>query len=224
MMNLSNRALNYIKSLTRDESWTSGELETKEYLLRQKIDSFSGFLRFQLDYSGYELTIKNEPGQAFSLYLFSDKQILNNESLEIEKVGDRLIEICGDHKTAQFTFYITDKGEFCTLDNNDLPNILHSSFDKLIEEYALRNEIYDWDSNPYYYEIMNPIKLEEFMNDFEIIPECSDNYSTWWKRNDLIAVKGVWFDRPEFYFHIYGKDRNECDLLIKDLQRNDIIK
>lgn len=223
-MNLSDRALAYLKSLKRDEDWTSSETKTKEYLLRQNINPWFEFLKFQVEYSGYELTIKGAYGQKFAWYFLSHSQISKNEKLELEKAGDRLICSCGDHETAQITFFITDRGEICTLDYYDLPNILHSSFDKLVEEYALRNEIHNWVFNPYYYEVANLDVLVEYMSDYDIIEECSDGYSTWWKKNDIIAVKGVWLDRPDFYFHVYGKNITDCDLLIASLKRNQILK
>lgn len=224
-MNLSERASKYLKSLTRDVKWSSDENQTKAYLEGQNISSYDGFLRFQTLYSGYELTIKDDPGHSFSASLFSQKQIGKNETLEIEKAGDRLVEVCGEHKTAQFTFFITDRGEICTLDDDDLPNILHSSFDKMLEEYALRNEIYNWDSNPYYFEVKNFQDLTSAMNnEFQMIDECSDDYSTWWKNDNLIAVKGIWLDRTEAYFHVYGKERNQCDDLIERLKNNGTLK
>ncbi|WP_306640164.1 hypothetical protein [Sanyastnella coralliicola] len=224
-MNLSERASKYLKSLNKDLKRSSNEDQTKAYLERQNIRSYDGFLRFQILYSGYELTIKDNPGHSFLASLFTQEQIRKNEILEIEKAGDRYIEVCGDHKSAQFTFFITDKGEICTLDDNDLPNILYSSFDKMLEEYALRNEIHNWDSNPYYFEVKNLEHLTTVMNNtFQVIRECSDQYVTWWRNENLIAVKGVWLDRPEPYFHVYGKERNQCDDLIERLTTKGILK
>lgn len=224
-MNLSERASRYLKSLTRDTKWTADEEETKLYLRGQHLNSIDEFLRFQVDYSGYELTIKNHPKESFRTSLFSKEQICKNEKLELEKVGDRFLEICGDHKTAQFSFFITDKGEICTLDNDDLVNVVYSSFDKMLEVYALRNEIYNWASNPHYFEIQKTDELVEFMNKaFQLIVECSDSYSTWWQNESLIAVKAVWLDRAESYFHVYGKKENDCHNLIQELQRIEILK
>lgn len=226
MNNLSERAIKYLESLRRkDPVWVSNEDETKEYLERQNITSYSSFLRYQTLFSGYELTVKDAPEHSFSAALFSKGQIGLNQELNIEKAGDRLVEVCGHHSTAQFTFYITDKGEICTLDDDDLPNIIHSSFDKMIEAYAFRNEIYNWTSNPYYFEIEDLQNLIIMMNkDFQIIPECTDEYSTWWRKDDLVAVKGIWLDNPGAYFHVYGKQRTECDNLVDDLKAKEILK
>lgn len=84
------------------------------------------------------------------------KRIQKNETLEIISAGDRIVESCGEHKTAQFGFFLTDKGELCTLNDKDMPNVLHSSFDKFVEVYAFRNEISHLDSNPYYFEVLKP--------------------------------------------------------------------
>ena len=63
------------------------------------------------------------------------------------------------------------------------------------------------------------------MNDnFDFIEECSDKYSTWWRKENSIAVKGVWLDRPEFYFRIYGKNEDECYDFIEELTVNNILK
>ena len=224
-MNLSERASKYLNSLGRDENWTSNEGKTRTYLIGQKISPVDEFLRYQVLYSGYKLTINNAPGHSFSASLFSKKQIRKNELLELEKAGSRIVEVCGDHSTAQLTFFITDRGEICTLDDEDLPNILHSSFEKMLEEYALRNEISNWESNPYYFEVINLDNLTTLMeNEFKIIKECSDNYSTWWEDNNIIAVKGIWMDRPEPYFHVYGKNKNDCDNLVNRLKSQNVLK
>ncbi|WP_044205597.1 hypothetical protein [Flammeovirga sp. OC4] len=224
-MGLSTRATKYLQSLDRNLEWTSNEDQTKVYLEKQNIRHFEEFLKYQTLYSGYKLTIQDQPLSSFSVSLFSRDQIINNESLDLEKIGDKFIEICGEHMTAQFTFFITERGEICTLDNNGLPNILHNSFEKMLEEYALKNEIYNWPSNPYYFTIKNIEGLMKIMNDkFQTIPECSDEYSTWWKNDELIAVKGRTLDGPDSFFHVYGLTRNQCDGLIEKLKDQGILK
>ncbi|NOS93261.1 MAG: hypothetical protein HOP30_15180 [Cyclobacteriaceae bacterium] len=178
-----------------------------------------------MDYSGYQLTIQNDPGNSFSCKLFSTKQIQKNEKVELIKAGDRLLECCGNHATAQITFFLTNKGELCTLDDDDLPNILHSSFDKFVEAYALRNHISHLERNPYYFEVAKPSDLNLFMDErFKVLEECTDSYNRWWTDEQLFAVKGVWLDRPEFYFHVYGKTPRLCSDLINDLKMQGILK
>ncbi|HMJ70332.1 MAG TPA: hypothetical protein VK508_15615 [Cyclobacteriaceae bacterium] len=224
-MNLSPRAAQYLSTLSRNDGWVSNEDETRAYLVNQKIFPFEQFLKYQLWYSGYDLAIKNDPQNSFSCRLFSGDQIRRNKDLTMERASDRLVEVCGTHKTAQFTFFLTDKGELCTLDDENLPIIQYGTFEKCIEEYALRNEIYFWDQNPYYFNVLRPHDLVVIMDQkCKIVPECSDPYVTWWAGENLVAVKGVWLDRQEFYFHVYGTRKQICDELITDLINQGILK
>ncbi len=223
-MELSKRAKNYLLNIQKDFKWSTTEAETKNYLERQSFTPTDELLKFQTNYSGLELKTSSIKRDKFSASLFSKSQIINNEPLELEKVADKYIFICGEHETAQFKFWITDSGEICTINDDDTLNILHSSFDKKIEEYALKNEICDWGENPYYFEIQNQKELTLIMNsEFEIITECSDEYSTWWKNENLIIANGVWLDRPERYFHVYGKDEKICTELVVRLKEAKIL-
>jgi hypothetical protein len=223
-MNLSERAIRYLKTRKRDKLFIVSETETREYLNSQGIIS-DEFIRFQVNYSGYELTIQNDPGKSFYCKLFSTKQIQKNEKLELLKVGDRLLEHCGDYSTAQFTYFLTNKGELCTLDDNDLPNILYNSFDTFVEAYALQNRISNLDQNPYYFEVLKASDLNLFMKQrFKVLEECTDSYNQWWTDEHLFAVKGVWFDRPEFYFHVYGTSQLLCNNMINELKMQEILK
>ena len=207
----SYRAKQYFSSLKRYEEYVVDEYLVNTYLQKQTDVSMMEFLRFQIQYSGYELTIKNEPGHTFKAFLLLKQQIEQNQPSEFEWFDDRLVEICGDHASAQFNFFLTHKGEICTLDNNDEINIIHSSFEKMVEEYALRNELSDWVSISYY-DVMDVSKLNRFLkNQLQIISECTDEYSTWWKNDEIAAVKGKWLDRQAFYFHVYGKKQRGCD-------------
>lgn len=222
-MNLSVRALKYLHTLKRDFDWVSNEYEIKMYLQYQNIELNNEFLKYQLLFSGYELKINHHPNDSFKALLFSKKQIKNNEKLEFEIFEDRQLIFCGDHKSAPFNFLLTNKGEICTFEDRQL-NIIYSSFEKLIEEYALKNEIFDWLSNPYYFEIKDEKNLIKLMNEnYKIIESCSDKYSTWWQKEDIIAVKGIWLDKNESYFHVYGKKRKSCEDLIKKLTKELIL-
>jgi hypothetical protein len=224
-MELSERAKYYLLKIKKDFNWSADKDETKRYLEKQNFIPTEEILKFQANYSGLELKTNGNKRDKFSAYLFSKSQIANNEPLEIEKVNEKFIFICGDHETAQFRFWLTDKGEICTVDDDDTLNILYSSFDKKIEEYALKNEIQNWKQNPYYFEIQSQKELTSLMNsEFEIISECSDNYATWWKNENLIIANGVWLDRPERYFHVYGKEEKMCNQLVERLQKTNILK
>lgn len=223
-MNLSDRAISYLKTQKRDKLFTVSETEIREYLKNQGINS-DELIHFQVNYSGYELTIQNAPGKSFAFNLFSKKQIQKNEKLELIKAGDRLLEYCGDHATAQFTFFLTNKGELCTLGADDLPNILYSSFATLVEAYALQNQISNLEQNPYYFEVVKPSDLNLFMGQrFKVLEECTDSFNQWWTDEKIFAVKGVWLDRPEFYFHVYGISEQLCNDLIHELKIRGILK
>lgn len=224
-MNLSQRASNYLSSLIRDSSWTSGIEETRLYLINQKISEYSEFLRYQLNFSGYELTIRNDTSGSFIASLFSQNQLRSNECLDVYNIDERQLIICGDHSTAQFPFYLSDRGEICTYPNEEYLNILYSSFDFIIEEYALLNEIYNWTSDPLYYKVLDGDKLYALMgNEFQIIDECSDIFTTWWRSGNLIAVKGVWLDMPDSYFHVYGKNMEVCMKFTSILKQESIVE
>ena len=132
-MNLSIRAKEYISTLKRDLTWVTEIEYTKEYLQRNNIEPKTGVLDFQTYYSGYDFVLKNKPSDTFSATLFSQNQVIDNTPLDADKVDDKYIFICGNHKTAQFSFFLTDNGEFCTINDDDSLNILNSSFDKFIE-------------------------------------------------------------------------------------------
>lgn len=223
-MSLSDRAVEYLGTLKRDNNCITDKYETEQYLINNNVKPYKEFLKFQTLYSGYQLTIKYDPNNTFLASLFTREQVKTNNTLDIELAGDTFVEVCGEHKTAQFTFFLTDKGEVCTLDDDDLPNIIYSSFGKLIEEYAFKNEISNMYSDPYYYNLKNEQELTELMNkEFEIIKECTDNYNIWWQNADLIANKGMFLDGDEAYFHLYGINRTYCDKFIEQLKSKEIL-
>jgi len=223
-MKLSDRGSAYFNTIQRKKSWTPKEELIRAFLLCQEINNFNEFLRFQTLYEDLELRIKGDPTKSFVTHLFSTEQIYNKEKIEFVKSEERNLKVCGDHQTAQITFFLSDRGEICTFDNKDSLNIIHSSFEKMIEAYALKDSIHNWESNPYYYDVKNLEKLSNFMNqEFTIIEECSDSYSNWWRKKDLITVKGKWLDTAKFYLHVYGRTRVDCDSLVQRLKEEKII-
>lgn len=110
-MNLSPRATNYLKRMNRNHHNCSSK-EILKYLQNQNLQPLEHFFRFQIEYSGYELTIPNKTGDTFKAQLFSKNQVTQNLRPEIEKTDERLLLVCGDHKTAPFEFYLTDKANY----------------------------------------------------------------------------------------------------------------
>ncbi len=223
-MKLSNKTVNYLSSLNRNMEWTSSENYLKKYFKNQQFPISKELINYQINYSGFDLTIRNEEKNTFQLYLFSNKQISDNEGLEYERVGDKTIFTCGDHRTSQNWFYITMEEEICTTFNGDSVNILYSAIEKKVDQYALRNEIYDWHQHPFFYKIIAQTELEQSMNGkFELIVEASDQYASWWRNENMVIANGTWLDRKDRFFHVYGENEKNHKLLIKELRQNGIL-
>src|SRR5690349_24295119 len=114
---LSERVQKYLASLTRDRDWTSERETTKQYLSDSGIHNPNALVDFQINYSGYTLTKRNKPGDSFTARLLSQKQIESKDKLDYLELDNQLLIGCGDHKTAQFNFYLTHNGQLCTIDD-----------------------------------------------------------------------------------------------------------
>ena len=221
-MSLSDRAVEYLGTLKRDNNCITDESETEQYLINNNVQPYKEFLKFQTLYSGYQLTIKDDPNNTFLASLFTREQVKTNNTLDIELAGDRL-RFVTNIKQHNLHFFLQTKGRFARL-MMMICQTLYSSFGKLIEEYAFKNEISCMYSDPYYYNLKNEQELTELMNkEFEIIKECTDNYNIWWQNVDLIANKGVFLDGDEAYFHLYGINRTYCDKFIEQLKSKEIL-
>ncbi|MFL9481408.1 hypothetical protein ACI6Q2_01440 [Chitinophagaceae bacterium LWZ2-11] len=217
--NLSARATKYLKRLSRDSLWLCNADQVRAYLSSQNLPMFDVLMQFQILFSGFKLTIAGSTGDAFYLQLFSKKQIAANEKIHYEVEGNHYWFECGYHETGQFLFCINQIGEICTLDK-DQSNIIHSSVEKLIEHYAIRNELSSLYNDPQYYHLNNNDKLEEFLlrKNFSIISECSDKYSTWYTNENITLIRGTWYDQPKSYLYLYAKNKVNCNDLIKELK------
>lgn len=226
-MSLSQRAQDYIAKMQRNQDWQTAASETRSYLNSFDLIATESLIHFQELYSGLTLTIRNKPKSTFEALLFSKNQIATLSDPEPIVLKDTSLFHCGQHATAQFNFFLSSDGAFCTLGDDDKPNILKTSFEKHVEEYALRNEISEWEFAPPYYQVKNFNELSEYMgHHYEIIPECSDDYCTWWGNETTKIVKGVWLDREEdhdFYVHVYGINRSITDHLVDKLSSLGVI-
>jgi hypothetical protein len=223
-MKLSERAGAYVASLERDLYWSAGRAATAAWLEGQGLPHGEALLRFQELYSGLTMTIRGNDRDAFSARLFLHQQVAENKPPAFEKIGDTWIFPCGDHRTAQFTFYITAEGAFCTVPDETI-HVLHDDFATFIEGYALKNEIADWESNPAFFHVTSQEHLATLLrSEFDLITECSDTRASWWQNETLIVDNGVWLDEPSTYFHVYGKRRDACDTLIGRLKRQGVLQ
>lgn len=221
---LSPRAKNYLNNLKRSKEWVADSTATEMYLQQQNVTANSAIINFQHYFSGLELTIKNKRNQTFYASLFLKDAILNNDPLSVDEIDEKFIYVCGHHATAQFTFYLTDRGEIAVFRDKNKLNIIYSSFPKMLESYALRNEIHNWVEIPYYYEVEDQAQLDQlFSNQFERFESCSDDYANWWKDEYLIIDNSIWLDRAERYLHIYGKNKIACQSFVDELKRRKII-
>jgi hypothetical protein len=223
---LSQRARAYLSTLVRNDEWVTNPAMVIEYFTKQGVFLSDNLLKVQLDYSGYKLTIKGDPGHAFLLNFISKRDVSKNTEIVSYPLKRGYLLEFGEHATAQFTFYITDEGEICTWgpEVGDEPNIICSSVEKFIEQYALQNELTAQVEYPGYYKISNLEQLESMLHqDFDEITVCSDMHSYWGTNETLTVVKGTWLHEPKFYLHVYGKNRDTCVRFIDKLKFLSII-
>ena len=225
-MKLSERATNYFRKLKRREEYALSREKTVEYCRKQDFPLTDVLLDVQTNFSGYKLTIRNDDGHGFLLCLFGKFDFDENREIEYYYFGETYVVDFGAHDTAQFHFFITNSGELCTLgqDDGDTPNIICSSIETYIEQYAIKDELAAKARNPYYYKVLNNDALSKlFEEDFTRIVECSDKYSEWVTNGELTIEKGTLLGKPEFYFHVYGQTRELCDNLVNELKHSKII-
>ncbi len=225
-MTLTERATKYLNRLERNNEFHLDKETTIEYYKQQNFPLNENLVDIQTNFSGYKLTITNDKGHGFLLRLFSKTDVKNNNQIEVYQFGETYVVDFGEHDIAQFRFYIKNLGELCTLGHHDddTPNIVCSSIKKFVEQYALQNELASQAKNPYYHDILNNQELTEILQqDFTKIDECSDKYSQWFTNGQLTIDKGTWLDRPEFYLHVYGQTKENCDKFVAYLEQLKII-
>ena len=223
-MRFSNKTYKYLDSLKRDIEWIADKEEIERYFSNQNIPLFEKVVLFQTDFSGLNLTIANKPAQTFKAQLFSKKQIETNSPSDFIKLNEHYYFHCGEHETAQFHFVIDEKGQICTYDNNlETVNIIFSSFEKMLETYALENLLTDRYESPTFYSLVNQGKFYSFTQDFKEIYTKNDEYNTWLTNHEIIIHKGTWYDKSSSYIHIYGNQKDKCDDFVKLLKAENII-
>lgn len=225
-MQLTDRATKYLSELKRIDELQLDKQETIDYCQRQNFPLTETLLSVQVKFSGYKLTIRNDKGYGFLLRLFAKYDIEENRDIEFYYFGDNYVVDFGEHDTAPFHFYITDLGELCTLGHHedDKPNIVCSSIEKYIEQYALLNELALLKKDRYYHEVLKRDELIKLLElDFARIKECSDKYSQWFTNGLLTIDKGTWLDRPEFYLRVYGQNESSITEFVTSLKKDNII-
>ena len=225
-MTLSERATIYFSKLKRIEEFSLDKEKTIDYCRMQNFPLTERLLDIQTNFSGYKLTIRNERGHGFLLRLFAKYDFDENREIEFYFFDETYVVDFGEHDTAPFHFYITSFGELCTLGHHDgdTPNIVCSSIEKYIEQYALQDELALQAKDPYYHEILNSEELTRLLElNFSKIEECSDKYSQWFTNGQLTIDRGTWLDRPEFYLHVYGQNEETVNKFVGSLKSDKII-
>ena len=225
-MQLTDRATKYLNELKRIDELVLDKQETIDYCKRQNFPLTETLLRVQMKFSGYKLTIRNDKGHGFLLRLFAKYDIEENRNIEFYYVGDNYVVDFGEHDTAPFHFYISDLGELCTLGHHegDTPNIVCSSIEKYIEQYALLNDLALQQKDKCYHDFLKSDELTRLLElGFTKIEECSDKYSQWFTNGHLTIDKGTWLDRPEFYLRVYGQDEGSINEFVASLKKDKII-
>lgn len=227
-MELSDRAKSYITELKKDADYSASREETIIYLEKQNFQKAIALIEFQSEYSGYTLVNSYRERGSFCTYLFSRHQIENNISLELEELNGKFLFECGQHERNPFDYVISHKGEFGTYHWRDQDlNILHNSYKSIFEISAFKNEIYNdtWIEHRVYHRIKDFEKFNSFIDlEFEAVKECSDDFSKWWKNDDIVIDNGRWLGRPENYFHIFYKKEKYKNQIIERLQKEGIIQ
>jgi len=226
-MRFSNKAYKYLDTLSRDKDFLITDRQLIiDYLKGQNIQPFDKIVQFQMDFSGLQLTITDKSNSTFSATLFSTADIKQNKPIDTMEIDGQLYFYCGDHETAQFWFVIGANGQICTHDNNNgTVNVISSSFEKFVETYAFedllgQNKKYE---HPYYYNLIDNSNFELFTKGFFSHDTANDNYNKWLSDDKMVIHKGIWYDRPSFYVHVYGDDSKHCETFIQNLKDNQII-
>ncbi|WP_269236814.1 hypothetical protein [Flavobacterium flavigenum] len=226
-MRFSNNASKYLAKLKRNNEFVVSREQLVDYFKKHNIPEFEKIIKFQMDFSGLELTIKNKDSSKFNAFLISKKNLLKNEVIDYLIINNKYYFFCGDHETAQFWFVISENGEICTYDNNDeTVNTIYSSFEKFIESYTLidlinQNKKYEY---PGYFKLIENNRFEELTKNYLIYNSSNDEFNKWINTGNLIINKGIWLHEHSFYIHIYGDTKSECEKFIELLKREQIIK
>lgn len=221
---LSERARKYMNTLIypRNMDWRCDREIIVEYFDKQGFPLFEKFIDFQINFSGYTLTIEREERKKdgrhqFDLLLFSRKDIEQKRKIDYFKIGNDWWIDCGQHGSAPFWFSINQKGEIATRDN-EIIQIIFSSIENFIEGYAIDNEMpYE---HEYYYNCIETSKIQEYMsqNQLNLIKECDDKYNSWYSNGIVTIEYGTRWGSNERYLHLYALSKKDCDLWIEKIK------
>jgi hypothetical protein len=165
---------------------------------------FEPIVAFQQRFGGIEYRVKGSShGMSFNLF---QKDASPQERLpEISAFtgeSQRYFFECGEHRVAQFGFYLDQEGTLYVDERFSSPVAIASSVEKYIESDAMVNELIDlpftcWSPLGIVAQGENEFKKRLALLELPVIGEASDQYTTWWGNDRIRVVQAVyWVDRP----------------------------
>lgn len=223
-MEITNRAKEYLQSLDRNPDWTISESEAEIYFKKLKIPNPEKLIEIQNQYSGYQLTVNENPRTTFNIHLIPKIHAQKNKNSSLELIsGEIFIEL----KDNPLSYFLSEDGKICSKDE-DKPTVIHtnySSIEIVIEEYAFLNEFYYFKSfESMYSNIKDLSSLKKELDNFQFIKECSDDMNFFWKNDFCIIKAGRWFGAEGFYFSIFGIEEKFCNEISQKLEKKGIIE
>lgn len=126
---------------------------------------------------------------------------------------------CGDHDIAQFLFYLDLEGKLAVGDGDNAPRVIASSGAAYVEAEAVIDELADF--QPAWYQIfLGEVTSADRRVDerlpLPIMPEASDEYTTWWGDNRRRVKRHVLWGAEPVRDRIVGytRTREEAAQLI----------
>ncbi|MDR6340909.1 hypothetical protein HNQ91_003982 [Filimonas zeae] len=225
---LSNRAYKYLSTIKRDKNYiVDDRSKVVKYMEGQGIPVFEAVVNYQMKYSGLKLGVYGKPREMFKAWLFSAKEILKNAPIDCFEVNGRHYFDFGDYEAAPVSFVLAEDGEVCIYDElRDAVNCLYSSFEKLIEGYALhdllrRDQQYE---HPYYYNLINEKAFATQTSQYFRYSRASDAYNEWVSMNGIFIQKSKWLsDSGLSFLHFYGGNQVTCEALIQKMKDEGIV-
>jgi hypothetical protein len=226
-MRLSDRVYKYLNKLSRDSQFAFSDHEKLvAYMKNQQIEPYESIINFQIEFSGFELTITNHPGSSFYTHLFSNKDILEQLPIDSIEIDNERYFFFGHHATAQFWFVLGAQGQICTYDNtSETVNTISSCFEKFIEDYALE-DFFEQTGRyryPFHHDIIDLAAFDEIANGLLYLPEHSDDYNQWFAFDNLFVRKRSWFDRAGFSISLFCDTEIQCNDFIDFLRSRGVI-
>ncbi len=132
MKQLSKRAEKYLSGLFRDMKWCCDKDNAVKYMESNSMPVSKPVVRYQVDYSGYDLVVKGDEDETFYMRLFSRDAMSKGKFIEVFESDGGIMIDCGYHQTAQYNFLINENGEIIAESGKD-SFVLHSSAEAMIE-------------------------------------------------------------------------------------------